>query len=50
MWMESPCLIIDNEAITIAGLTVPVEMTVYIDVAIVKTINKILNLFSSHTS
>ena len=50
--MESPCFIIDNEAITIAGLTIPVEITVYIDVAIVKTIyiNKILNLFSSHTS
>ena len=38
MWIEPPCLIMDNEAMAIVGLTIPVEITVDIDVAIVKTI------------
>ena len=37
-WIESPCFIANDEAIVISGLTVPVEMTVDVNVTIVKTI------------
>ena len=37
-WTESPCFIVYDKAVVIAGLTVSVEITVDVDVAIVKTI------------
>ena len=36
-WTESPCFIVNDEAVVIAGLIVPIEITVDVDVAIVKT-------------
>ena len=44
-WTKSPCFIVDDEAVVITGLTVLVEITIDINVAIVKYIK----LFSSHT-
>ena len=36
-WTESPCFIANDEGVVIDGLTVPIEITEDVDVAIVKT-------------